>query len=47
MRTDRQGYALAHPLARADLGMDLMAPHTRDRRHATGLYVRTILAVDR
>lgn len=43
----RQAYALAHPLARADSGPAALAPYRAERRHATGLLLRTILAVDR
>lgn len=43
----RQTYALAHPLSRADNDPRALRPYTRDKRHATGLLVRTILAVDR
>lgn len=40
----RQRYALAHPLNRADGSLDAY----RDvRRHATGVLLLTILAVDR
>jgi hypothetical protein len=40
----RQAYALAHPLNRA--GGDI-APYRSVRKHATGLLIMTILAVDR
>lgn len=43
----RQRYALEQPLARADLSPGTLASYTRDRRHVTGLMLRTILAVDR
>ena len=43
----RQAYALAHPLGRADADPAEMAPLTHQRRHATGLLMQTILAVDR
>lgn len=43
----RQAYALAHPLGRADADPREMRPLTFDRKHATGLLMRTILAVDR
>lgn len=43
----RQSYALANPLTRADGNPATMRPLTRDKRHATGLLIRTILAVDR
>lgn len=44
----RQEHALAHPLGRADGDprRDLI-PLRTERRHATGLLIRTILAVDR
>jgi hypothetical protein len=42
--TSRQGYALAHPLNRADGDI---APYRAVRTHATGLLIMTILAVDR
>lgn len=41
---DRQAYALAHPLNRADGDV---APYRATRKHATGLLIMTILAVDR
>lgn len=44
---ERQRYALANPLGRADLGPDALAPHRTVRKHATGLLLMTILAVDR
>lgn len=44
--TDRQAYALAHPLNRAD-GSDDIMPYRRVRKHATGLLIMTVLAVDR
>lgn len=44
--TDRQAFALAHPLNRAD-DFDTLRSLTRDRRHGSGLLIRTILAVDR
>jgi hypothetical protein len=40
----RQAYALAHPLNRADGDI---APYRSVRKHATGLLIMTILAVDR
>jgi hypothetical protein len=41
----RQAYALAHPLNYAE---DALRPeHRRQRRHATGVDVTVILAVDR
>lgn len=43
----RQAYALAHPLARADADPAQFAPLRQERRHATGLLMMTILAVDR
>ena len=43
----RQAYALAHPLARADGDPDQLRPLVTERKHATGLILRTILAVDR
>lgn len=44
---DRQAYALAHPLARADGGAHALDPYRHTRKHATGLLMTTILAVDR
>lgn len=44
--TPRQAYALAHPLSRAD-GSDDITPYRAQRRHATGMLIVTILAVDR
>jgi hypothetical protein len=41
---NRQGYALTHPLNRADGDI---APYRAVRKHATGLLIMTILAVDR
>jgi len=41
---DRQRYALAYPLNRADGDV---APYRAVRRHAIGLLIMTILAVDR
>lgn len=43
----RQRYALEHPLARADGDPGSLRPYTVDRKHPTGLLLRTILAVDR
>ncbi|NUR80328.1 MAG: hypothetical protein HOP97_03965 [Terrabacter sp.] len=43
----RQHLALTQPLGRADGDPRLLRPLTKDRRHATGLILRTILAVDR
>lgn len=43
----RQAYALAHPLGRADADPRDMAPLRHTRKHATGLLMTTILAVDR
>ena len=42
--SDRQAYALAHPMNRAD--GDIM-PYRAVRKHATGMLIMTILAVDR
>lgn len=42
----RQRYALGHPLNDVS-NPDLLRALTQDRRHETGVYVRTILAVDR
>jgi hypothetical protein len=41
---DRQGYALTHPLNDPDGDLD---PYRVMRRHATGLLLMSILAVDR
>jgi hypothetical protein len=43
----RQQYAIAHPLERADGDPSAMRAYMADRKHATGLLLRTILAVDR
>lgn len=43
----RQEYALAHPLGRADGDPHELLALRKDRKHATGLLMRTILAVDR
>ena len=43
----RQSYALAHPLERADDDPRVMRAYMGQRKHATGLLLRTILAVDR
>jgi hypothetical protein len=43
----RQAYALDNPLGRADGPVDSLRPLTHNRSHATGLLMRTILAVDR
>lgn len=40
----RQAFALAHPLNRADVDID---PYRSVRKHATGMLIMTILAVDR
>lgn len=40
----RQAYALARPLNRADADL---APYRDVRKHATGLLIMTVLAVDR
>lgn len=45
--TDRQAYALAHPLNRADLGPRAIAPLTADDPLPSGNWLRSILAVDR
>jgi hypothetical protein len=44
---ERQAFALAHPLGRADGDPADLLPLRHDRKHATGLILRTILAVDR
>lgn len=44
---ERQAYAHAHPLGRADLGAGALDPLRATRKHATGLILMTILAVDR
>lgn len=44
MKPDRCSFALAHPLNRADGDI---SPYRSVRKHATGLLVMTILAVDR
>ena len=43
----RQEYALAHPLARADGDPTDLDALRHVRKHATGLLMLTILAVDR
>ncbi|HEY2766256.1 MAG TPA: hypothetical protein VGJ13_19925 [Pseudonocardiaceae bacterium] len=43
----RQEYALAHPLTRADLGLDALAPFTAVDVMPSGNLLRSILAVDR
>lgn len=43
----RQQYALDHPLTRADGPIGDLDPYRATRRHATGLLMMTILAVDR
>lgn len=43
----RQGYALTHPLTRADLGLDVMAGLAADDPLPGGNWLRSILAVDR
>ena len=42
----RQEYALAHPLNRAD-DLAALVPLRTTRKHATGVLLTTILAVDR
>jgi hypothetical protein len=43
----RQSLALTDPLARADGDPRILLRLRKDRKHATGLLLRTILAVDR
>lgn len=43
----RQAFALSNPLDQADLSPATLAPYKLDRKHATGLILRSILAVDR
>lgn len=45
--TPAQAYALAHPIGRADLPPESMRPLLGTRRHATGVLLKSILAVDR
>lgn len=45
--SDRQAYALAHPLNEALVRRGVLDPYTRTRRHATGLTILTVLAIDR
>lgn len=45
--TDRHAYALAHPLARADIPLDVMAALKADDPLPGGNWLRSILAVDR
>jgi hypothetical protein len=47
MVTAYQAYALAHPLDRADLDLDQLAPLTRDAIMVDGNMLRAVLAVDR
>jgi hypothetical protein len=42
--TARQAYALAHPLNQAEGDI---RPYVASRRHATGLILQSVLAVDR
>lgn len=42
----RQAYALANPLGRADVGEQILE-YRATRKHATGLLLMSILAVDR
>lgn len=44
--TDRQAYALLHPLAYADIDPRALDPYKRVRPHPRGLLM-TVLAVDR
>lgn len=44
---ERQAYALAHPLARADGSHDQLRPLLGSRVHKTGIWLKSILAVDR
>lgn len=44
---ERQDYAIAHPLSRADLGLDVMAALKADDPLPGGNWLRSILAVDR
>lgn len=46
-RAERQAWALAHPLTRADLGPDVLAPLSADDPLPGGTWLRSILAVDR
>lgn len=43
----RQMHAITHPIGRADGDPRDLRALTADRRHATGVLLRTILAVDR
>ena len=43
---ERQRYAMENPLERADLGNQILK-YRKTRKHATGLLMMTILAVDR
>jgi hypothetical protein len=43
----RQEHALRNPLARADGDPRLLRQYRAERKHATGLLLMTILAVDR
>lgn len=43
----RQRYALTSPLSKAGMAAGALAAYTATRRHATGLLILTILAVDR
>lgn len=44
---ERQAYALAHPLARADIGLDQLSALKADDPLPGGNWLRSILAVDR
>jgi len=44
---DRQAYALANPLVRADLGLAAIERYRHIRQRGDGLLVVVILAVDR
>jgi hypothetical protein len=45
--TDRQAYALAHPMNRADIGLDVIGELKADDPLPSGDWLRSILAVDR
>lgn len=44
---ERQAYALAHPIGRADGSPEQMRPLLGSRVHKTGIWLKSILAVDR
>ena len=45
--TPRQQFAVSQPLNEAVIRRGALGPYTHVRKHATGLLIMTILAVDR